>query len=89
MGSFSVRGSMMAYFNSCPFLSVSKNRSPWKHYASHSLNGNTHDSEPWRMCEYVSKCIFCARGWVHVHQCLSFFPIFFTIFILFHFYKES
>lgn len=47
----------MAYSNRCPFLSEPKNRSPWKHDASHSLNGNTHSFEPWRMCEYVSKHI--------------------------------
>lgn len=28
------------------FLYKAKNRSPWKHYASHSLSGNTRDSEP-------------------------------------------
>lgn len=50
-------GSMMAYSNRCPFLSRAKNRSPWKHDASHSLNGNTHSFEPWKMCEYISKHI--------------------------------
>lgn len=60
------------------FLSVAKNRSPWKHYASHSLSGNTRDSEPWRMCEYVSKsvsiCVWpvsalCVREDVRVCTC--------------------
>lgn len=72
---FSLRGNMMAYFNSWPFfVSVAINRSPWKHYASHSLSGNTRDAEPWRMCEYVSKCVYaCACSAfksVHARVCV-------------------
>lgn len=53
-----------------PFLSVAKNRSPWKHYASHSLSGNTRDSEPWRICEYVSKCVCVCMFCVQEHACM-------------------
>lgn len=48
-------------------LTVAKNRSLWKHYASHSC-GNTRKSKPWRKCKLSAREVHLYR-YVQSHSC--------------------